>query len=346
MPRQHLVITGGAGFIGTNAVLYFSRRNWDVTVLDNLSRAGADSNLAWLRTRRNFAFAEIDIRDDKALQAFFAAQSSVDAVIHLAAQVAVTTSVIDPRTDFDINALGTLNVLEAVRAHHPGAFLINASTNKVYGKLDHIPVEQIDGRWAYADHEGGVGESEPLDFHSPYGCSKGAAERYVADYCRIYGMRTVSFRQSCIYGPHQFGIEDQGWLAWFAIAAMLGKPITIYGDGRQVRDVLFVDDLLAAYEAAIAGADQISGDAFNIGGGPSNTISLLELIDMINDYTGRKIEFGFDDERPGDQKVFISDVGRLDAKLDWRPSVDVPSGVGRLLDWIAQNRDLFDGLHN
>lgn len=338
--RRHIMITGGAGFIGSNAAQHFASSGWDVTVLDNLSRKGAKQNLEWLRSRLNVAFIRADIRDQRAIEEAFANQPRLDAVLHLAAQVAVTTSVVDPRTDFEINALGTLNVLEAARRYCPDAVILNASTNKVYGKMEHLEIEQQDGRWQYAGMKSGVGESAPLDFHSPYGCSKGAAERYVADYQRIYGLRTVNFRQSCIYGPRQFGVEDQGWLAWFIIASVLDRPITIYGDGRQVRDVLHVEDLLRLYEAAIEQADAVAGMAFNVGGGPEHTLSLLELLDLIRARTGVVDEPGFGDERPGDQKVYVSDIRLADEKLDWRPEVAVDDGVGRLVDWVQDNRDL------
>ena len=332
--RQHMVITGGAGFVGTNAVNYFSSRGWDITVIDNLSREGARENLEWLRHKVNFSFVEADIRDAKLMANEMASHKRVDALLHLAAQVAVTTSVTDPRLDFEINALGTLNMLEALRHHHPEALLINASTNKVYGKMDDLTVHIEDGRWSYADHASGIDEKYPLDFHSPYGCSKGAAERYVADYARIYNIPTVSFRQSCIYGTRQFGIEDQGWLAWFVIAAATGQQITIFGDGRQVRDVLFVDDLLAAYERAIELRDKIAGQVFNMGGGPENTLSLLELCTEIEKHMPIAKEILFEEERPGDQKVYVSDITLAKSTLDWQPEIDVANGLEKLIDWV------------
>lgn len=335
--RQHMIITGGAGFVGANAVKYFAKRGWDVTVLDNLSRDGAADNLEWLRNQFNFSFVKIDIREAEQMAAEIGSHKKVDAVIHLAAQVAVTTSVTDPRSDFEINAGGTLNVLEALRQHHPQAMLINASTNKVYGKMDDLTVHLDEGRWAYADRPEGIAEDYPLDFHSPYGCSKGAAERYVADYCRIYDMPTVSFRQSCIYGPRQYGIEDQGWLAWFVIAALTGKQITIFGDGRQVRDVLYVDDLLRAYECAIEHKDEVAGQAFNMGGGPENTLSLLELVEQIKAYMPIGKEILFDEERPGDQKVYVSNISRAQEILQWAPEVDVAKGLDVLINWVKQS---------
>ncbi len=233
MSTRRILITGGAGFIGINAATHFVARGWEVTVLDDLSRLGADHNLAWLRTRANVAFERADVRDRAAIARIVRDHRPLDAVLHLAAQVAVTTSVQDPRRDFEINALGTLNLLEAVRQLAPEAIVLNASTNKVYGELADLAVELDGDRYRYVDLPAGISEARPLEFHSPYGCSKGAAEQYVLDHHRIYGLRTVSFRQSCVYGPRQFGVEDQGWVAWFAIAAALGRPITIYGDGAR-----------------------------------------------------------------------------------------------------------------
>ena len=338
MMREMLII-GGAGFIGINAAQSFAAQGWRVTLFDNLSRKGGQSNLDWLRRRHNVGFVKGDIRDRDALEQLFAARR-YDAVLHLAAQVAVTTSVVDPREDFEINALGTLNVLEAVRLHCPRASTVFASTNKVYGKLDDLRVIERDGRYAFEASEG-VGEERPLDFHSPYGCSKGAADQYMVDYARIYGLNTTAFRQSCIYGPRQFGVEDQGWVAWFAIAATLGRQITIYGDGRQVRDVLHVDDLVRAYALAVDNPDAVRGRAFNVGGGPGETLSLLELIALLEQRLGRRIEPAFGEWRAGDQKVYVSDIARLEQALGWRPRIGVGEGVGRLIDWVAENRALF-----
>lgn len=338
MSREMLII-GGAGFIGVNAAQSFAAQGWRVSMFDNLSRQGAQSNLDWLRQRHNVGFVKGDIRDREALEKIFA-ERAYDAVLHLAAQVAVTTSVVNPREDFEINAMGTLNVLEAARQYSPQASLLFASTNKVYGKLEELQVVERDGRYAYAD-AAGVAETQPLDFHSPYGCSKGAADQYIVDYARIYGMNTTSFRQSCIYGPRQFGVEDQGWLAWFAIAALLDKKLTIYGDGKQVRDVLHVEDLVRAYGLAIEQKQNARGQAFNIGGGPGETLSLLELIALLEKRLGKKIAPGFGDWRAGDQKVYVSDISRLDRTLGWKPQIGVEQGVGRLIDWVKDNRALF-----
>lgn len=340
MTSKRVLITGGAGFVGCNAARYFGQRNWDVTVLDNLSRKGADQNLEWLKDETAFAFANVDVRDTAAVDKVVS-ESRYDAVIHLAAQVAVTTSVIEPRMDFAVNALGTFNMLDAVRRFSSEAVFLFASTNKVYGKIAGATTELRGNRYAYTNRPHGIGESEPLDFLSPYGCSKGAADQYVLDFARIYKIPAASFRQSCIYGPRQFGVEDQGWVAWFAIASLLGRNITIYGDGKQVRDVLHVDDLVMAYEAAIRAPDRIAGQAFNVGGGPDRIMSLLDLIALLEERLKKKIPLRWDAWRPGDQEVYISDVRKLAQALDWKPEIDPAKGVGALIDWVAQNRDAF-----
>ena len=340
MTTKRILITGGAGFIGCNAARYFGARNWEVTALDDLSRRGNDENLAWLRDGTTFEFEKADVRDRQAVERIIA-EGRFDAILHLAAQVAVTTSVTDPRLDFTVNALGTFNLLDAVRRLSPETVFVFASTNKVYGKIERAGAELNDGRWSYVDRPNGISESEPLDFLSPYGCSKGAADQYVLDFARIYGIRATSFRQSCIYGPRQFGIEDQGWVAWFAIASLLKRNITIFGDGRQVRDVLAVDDLLAAYEAAIRSPDKVAGEAFNVGGGPERTLSLLELIAMLEHRLQGKVPLQWSDWRPGDQKVYISDIRKLDRLLGWRPELTVSDGVNQLLDWVHDNRASF-----
>lgn len=338
-----ILITGGAGFIGVNAAKHFAGRGWRLAIIDNLSRRGTDGNLEWLRNQYPVDFYKVDIRDYDAL-AKAVGDTRPDVLLHLAAQVAVTTSVTDPREDFEINALGTFNVLEAVRSGSPDTFLINASTNKVYGKMEEVGVVERNGRYEYRDLSEGVSETQQLDFHSPYGCSKGVADQYTIDYARIYGLQTTTFRQSCIYGTRQFGIEDQGWVAWFTIAAVLGKPITIYGNGRQIRDVLEVKDLARAYEAAIDHRDAATGQAFNIGGGPGNTMSLLELLSYLEEALGVEIPLKWDDWRPGDQPVFVCNTAKAADLLDWRPRISVRTGVGELIDWVSENRPLFSWL--
>ncbi len=338
------LITGGAGFIGVNAAAHAAQQGHSVTTLDNLSRRGTQENLAWLRRAFPGVRAVLaDIcRDQKALDA---AAAEADVILHLAAQVAVTTSVRDPRTDFEINALGTFNVLEAARRAPRPPMVIYSSTNKVYGGMEDLAIVQDGNRYRYAGNPQGAGEDRPLDFHSPYGCSKGAADQYVRDYARIYGLRTVVFRQSCIYGPHQFGVEDQGWVAWFVLRGLLAQPVTIYGDGRQVRDVLYVDDLLAAFDAAVARMDRVAGRVYNIGGGPQNTLSLLELVELIRGMEGRALEHSFGDWRPGDQRVFISDIRRAGEELGWAPRVPPEQGVRMLRDWMAAHRELIERVY-
>lgn len=335
-----ILITGGAGFIGVNSARYFADKGWEVTVLDNLSRRGTEDNLRWLQDKSPIKFERADIRDADAMERIVG-KVKPDALLHLAAQVAVTTSVTNPREDFEINALGTFNMLEAVRKQSPDSFFINASTNKVYGKMHEVGVVERNGRYEYKDLPKGVDEGQQLDFHSPYGCSKGVADQYTIDYSRIYGLRSVTFRQSCIYGTRQFGIEDQGWVAWFTIAAVLGKQITIYGDGKQIRDVLHVEDLVRAYEAAISNQEKASGQAFNIGGGPANTMSLLELLAYLEDELKIKIPLKWDTWRPGDQPVFVCNLDKAKQTLGWQPQISVREGVKNLSGWVAGNKELF-----
>lgn len=341
MPTKRILITGGAGFVGSNAARFFGARNWSVTVLDNLSRHGTESNLSWLRAGTRFDFERVDVRDRTGVDRVLAG-GRFDAVLHLAAQVAVTTSVLDPSTDFAVNAMGTFNVLDSVRLYCPDAVFIYASTNKVYGKIANAESRLAGKRYAYVNRPHGISESEPLDFLSPYGCSKGAADQYVLDYARIYQIPATSFRQSCIYGPRQFGVEDQGWVAWFAIAAMLRRPITIFGDGKQVRDVLHVEDLLRAYETAIRSPDKIAAQAFNVGGGPDRAISLLDLVEMLQAEFGHEIPLRWGDWRPGDQQVYISDIRKLRNAVGWEPEIDVESGIAQLVEWVTQNRTAFE----
>jgi CDP-paratose 2-epimerase len=270
------------------------------------------------------------------------AAHDADIIVHLAAQVAVTTSVVKPREDFEINALGTFNVLEAARASGRKPIFVYSSTNKVYGGMDDVRIAENDDRYYYADFPNGISEERILDFHSPYGCSKGCGDQYVRDYARIYGLRTVVMRQSCIYGTRQFGVEDQGWVAWFVIAAVTGRPITIYGDGKQVRDILFVEDLLDAYDAAIEHPEIAAGQVFNLGGGAEKTISVWkEFFPMLEKLLGKPLEVKWGDWRPGDQKVYISNIGKAEKILKWQPKIGVQEGVRRLFDWVKLNKDLF-----
>lgn len=339
---MRILITGGAGFIGTHLTLRFSRLGHSLAVYDNLSRKGSEENLKYLRSQLpSLEFIRADIRDYPALEA--AAQGS-DAIFHLAAQVAVTSSVASPREDFEINALGTLNVLEAARRSGRSPIVIYTSTNKVYGDMDSAPVVLEETRYRFADLPNGVSEEWPLDFHSPYGCSKGAGDQYVRDYARIYGLPTVVFRQSCIYGERQFGVEDQGWLAHFVICILLGKPITIYGDGRQVRDVLHVDDLVKAFEQAVERIPRVRGEIFNLGGGPENTLSVWsETEPFLRGLAGHPLQVRWGTWRPGDQKVYISDVRKAGRLLGWQPTVPPRDGLARLWEWARSNQSLLRG---
>jgi CDP-paratose 2-epimerase len=339
---SHCVITGGAGFIGSNLADYYLSNQRRVTIVDNLSRPGSEKNLAWLKSRHRKRLKVVcaDIRDGG--HALRDAVEGAGVVFHLAAQVAVTTSVTNPREDFEINAMGTFNVLEAVRQSSSQPALLYSSTNKVYGKMADLGIVERQGRYAYERNIEGISEARPLDPYSPYGCSKCAGDQYVLDYARIYGLKTVVFRQSCIYGPRQFGMEDQGWLAWFSIRAFQRRPVTIYGDGKQVRDVLYVDDLVEAYDAALRNIGITAGRAYNVGGGPGNTLSLLELVATLNRHFSRDLECSFEDWRPGDQPVFVSDIGKTKADFGWQPRTGVEQGVSRLIEWIQANEGLFE----
>lgn len=336
-----ICVTGGAGFIGVHTAERFASGGHRVVVFDNLSRRGAVENLEWLRTRHtNLEFVRGDVTRPQDLAALADLHPDIGAIIHLAGQVAVTSSVADPVRDFRQNAEGTLNVLELARTRLPYPIVLHASTNKVYGGMEGVRIERDGQRYGYADLPGGIPESAVLDFHSPYGCSKGAADQYVRDYARVYGLRTVVFRQSCIYGTRQFGIEDQGWVAWFTIAALMERPITIYGDGCQVRDVLYVDDLVTAYEMALARIDRTAGRIYNIGGGPAFSMSLLELLGQLEGLLGRPVVHAFDAWRTGDQRVYVSDITRAREELGWQPRTAPAEGVRMLFEWVGRERDL------
>lgn len=334
-----ILITGGAGFIGSHAADHFMRLGHDVSVLDNLSRRGSERNLLWLKECWGRRLTVL-IGDIRSCADVAEAVSGTQAVFHFASQVAVTTSIQDPRTDFEVNALGTVNVLEAVRRVAPPPLVLFTSTNKVYGRMEDIAVVARADRYEFRDFPDGIDERMPMDFHSPYGCSKGCADQYVRDYHRIYGIPTVVFRMSCIYGPRQFGNEDQGWLAHFAISALLGRPVTIYGDGRQVRDILFVSDLMKLLEGVLGNVRVVAGQAYNIGGGPSNTTSLLELIALLEEQMGRKVDRSFCEWRSGDQPVYVSDVRKARHDIGWEPRVLKEQGVRMLVEWALAHREL------
>jgi CDP-paratose 2-epimerase len=342
MMSKNYLITGGAGFIGSNYVHRLLKRGENVTIYDNLSRTGGSKNLAWLEETFGKNGSRLIVGDVTDAARLAEAARNADVIVHLAGQVAVTTSVTHPREDFEANAVGTFNALEAARASVRDPVFVYASTNKVYGGMEDVALAEEPTRWRYADLEHGCPETQPLDFHSPYGNSKGSGDQYTRDYHRIYGLKSVVMRQSCIYGPRQFGIEDQGWVAWFIIAAVLGRPITIYGDGKQVRDVLFVDDLLDAYDAAIEKIDVAAGQVYNIGGGPDNVMSVwAEFGPRLERLLGRKIEVARGDWRPGDQKVFYADIRKAECELGWKPKVDVEQGMERLFEWVQENQNLF-----
>lgn len=337
---MNTLITGGAGFIGINASKYFAEEGHKVTILDNFFRRGGKSNVDWLKKQGvKIRIIEADVRDFNAIKKAVAGN---DLILHLAGQVAVTSSVKEPRDDFESNLLGTFNILEASRQLTQKPIVFYSSTNKVYGGLEDLKIKELRTRYAFTDLPNGVSEKRPLDFHSPYGCSKGGADQYVRDYARIYGLRTVVFRQSCIYGPRQFGLEDQGWIAWFIIALTQNKKITIYGNGKQVRDVLYIDDLMDAYNLALKKIEKSKGEIYNIGGGINNSLSIwFEFKPLLEDLFKRNLEVNFDSTRPGDQPIYISDIEKARKELGWRPKIGHEKGIKRLFDWIQSNSSLF-----
>jgi CDP-paratose 2-epimerase len=337
--NKRILVTGGAGFVGSNLTANLLTEGFDVTVFDAMLRAGSQENLAWLRRISNgLRVIHGDIRNFRAVKD---AVTDAGVIYHLAGQVAVTSSVTNPRFDFETNALGTFNVLEAARevGHQP--IIVFASSNKVYGGMDDISVVEGHSRYSFTELPSGISEAQPLDFHSPYGCSKGAADQYVRDYGRIYDLPTIVFRMSCIYGPRQFGTEDQGWVAHFIISVLTKKLITIYGNGKQVRDVLFVDDLVRAFRLAVNKIDRAAGEVFNIGGGPSNTLSVwAEFGQLLAELIGRDISVNFDAWRPGDQSCYVSDIRKAYELLKWRPLIDKDTGIRQLWKWASSNLDL------
>jgi len=337
-----VLVTGGAGFIGSNLADRLAAEGHDVIVYDALSRPGVEQNLAWLQGRHGDAIELIhaDIRDEDRLAA---AAARAQAVFHLAAQVAVTTSMVDPRDDFTINIAGTLNLLDALRTRNPDCPLVFASTNKVYGDLADIEFVAEGNRYVPQDGDvraHGISEARPLDFHTPYGCSKGAADQYVLDYARSYGVPTAVLRMSCIYGQRQMGTEDQGWVAHFLIRALEGKPITLFGDGAQVRDILDVSNAVEAYLQAWKRIDTVKGRAFNLGGGPENAVSLRQLLAHMGHLLGREVDIRFEDWRAGDQRYFVADTRAADQALGLSPKVPWKAGVARLAQWLSDARGL------
>jgi len=343
-----LLVTGGGGFVGSHVAEYYAKRGDEVLVFDNLSRVEilgksvGDPFYNWTYLRNNYGNVELVKSDIGRFEEVKAASKDVNAIVHTAAQVAVTTSLSDPRTDFEINALGTFNVLEAARLND--AALVFCSTNKVYGEnVNKIPVREEKKRYCFADekYKNGIPETFPIDLcgHSPYGCSKLAADIYMQDYAHTYGLKTGVFRMSCICGERQFGVEDQGWVAWFVIASLTDRQITIYGDGKQVRDVLYVTDLVEAFSAFVN--SKLRHEVFNIGGGSENTLSLLELLDLFKELTGRSPQTSIADWRQADQKIYVSDISKAKRLLNWRPRVRPRESVEKLASWVNTNSGLF-----
>jgi CDP-paratose 2-epimerase len=337
-----ILITGGAGFIGCNIAHALAARGERVLVYDALSRPGVETNLEWLRQEHGDRIDAIvaDIRDEDMLAR---AAREAKAVFHMAAQVAVTTSLADPRDDFEVNLRGTLNLLDAVRLKGDGIPIIFASTNKVYGDLADIPFDLEGERYVPRSPEvraHGISEARPLDFHTPYGCSKGAADQYVLDYARSFGLRACVMRMSCIYGLRQMGTEDQGWVAHFLIRALEGKPITLYGDGYQVRDILDVSNAVETYLKALEQIDRVSGRAFNLGGGPGNAVSLRELLAYMGELLGHEIDLEYSDWRAGDQRYFVADTRAVTSELGLSPAVGWRKGVAQLAAWLGETRGL------
>jgi len=335
---MRFLITGGCGFLGSNIAARLIADGENLMVFDNLQRAGATNNLNWLKSQGDFSFFHGDVRSqgdvENAIRTY-----SPDTVFHLAGQVAMTRSIERPRLDFEINALGTLNVLEAVRAAAPHAGVIYSSTNKVYGDLESLRYEEREDRYIAVDFPNGIPSTVTLDFHSPYGCSKGAADQYVLDYYRIYGVKGAVFRHSSMYGGRQFATIDQGWVGWFCRQALdqaAGSKtrFTVSGSGKQVRDLLHADDMVRLYLRAAARIDSIAGQAFNVGGGPANSLSILELLQFLQSEVGCTLNYQHIAPRESDQKVFVADLSRVTASVGWSPLVGWREGVRSMLEWV------------
>ena len=336
---KKIFITGGAGFIGSNAAHYFYKKKWQVYIFDNLSRKGTFFNNKWLKKETNVKFIRGDIRKFSKLSKTLS-NINPNVIIHCAGQVAVTTSFLNPREDFEINALGNLNVLESVRVNKLKSTVIYTSTNKVYGNLISNKIKTKKKRYIYKNNIVGIDEETKTNFHSPYGCSKGAADQYVRDYSRMYGINTYVLRQSCIYGPNQFGIEDQGWLAWFTIASILGKKITVFGNGKQVRDLLYIDDLNRLFEILANNKKTNIDRVYNVGGGYKFSLSILELLEILEKIIGKKIKVKFSKWRPGDQKIYISNNSKIKKNFGWKPSTKPEIGIRKLSSWVYKNKKL------
>ena len=338
-----LLITGGCGFLGSNLAAHALTQGIELCVFDNLYRHGSQSNFQWLRGQGNFEFVHGDIRNANDVQRLIA-RFKPDAIFHLAGQVAMTTSIADPRMDFEVNALGTLNLLEAVRAHAPEAVVIYSSTNKVYGDLEQYQYRETDTRYVCVEKPDGFDEQTPLDFHSPYGCSKGSADQYLRDYHRIYGLKTVVFRHSSMYGGRQFATADQGWIGWFCQMAAETRagtrkkdPFTISGNGKQVRDVLHAEDMITLYFSTLHHAEDAAGQAFNIGGGIANSLSLLELFGLLEIVICQPLQYTTTPPRESDQRVFVADIGKINRLTGWSPRVSASTGVSQMFEWVSNN---------
>ncbi|MBC7281926.1 GDP-mannose 4,6-dehydratase [Hoeflea sp.] len=337
-----ILITGGCGFLGSNLSAAALERDAEVMVFDNLSRTGSTQNLEWLRGRGNFTHVHGDIRNfndvTRTIRGF-----RPDAVFHVAGQVAMTTSIANPRMDFEVNAMGSLNVLEAVRDHAPDAALLYSSSNKVYGDLEYIDYQETETRYVDPAHPQGLDESTPLEFQSPYGCSKGSADQYMQDFARVYGVKTLVFRHSSMYGSRQFGSFDQGWIAWFCSQAvkagqgLLDKPFTIAGNGKQVRDVLEARDMARLYFAGLEHIERARGQVLNVGGGMDNSLSLLELFALLEELTGTQLHYEKLAPRFSDQRIFVADLAKTKALLDWEPQVAAREGIGDAVAWARQS---------
>lgn len=334
---KNVLVTGGAGFIGSNTSKFFLDQGANVTIYDSFIRDDVENNVRWLEqiAEGRLKVIKADIIDSNKVEAAVKGQ---DIIIHLAAQVAVTTSVEDPVMDFRVNIEGTINLLEAVRKLAPEAIIVYSSTNKVYGQLENLGLHEGETRYSYSDEHylEGIDETQGLDFHSPYGCSKGSADQYIRDYARIYGLKTIVFRQSCIYGTRQFGSEDQGWIFHIMRMILEDKQVSIFGDGKQVRDVLYVDDLVNAYVSAIENIEVTSGQIYNVGGGLTNTLSIIESINTICKIANKEPNFKYEDWRKGDQRIFVSNNSKAKRDFDWEPRVSVEEGLEKLKVWIEE----------
>lgn len=340
-----LLITGGCGFLGSNLASHALIRGYELVVFDSLSREGSAENLRWLRGQGKFRFAHGDIRNHNDITRLIQ-EIKPDAIFHLAGQVAMSTSITNPRNDFEINAMGTFNLLEAVRLYAPEVAVIYSSTNKVYGDLGQYSYQETETRFVCLDKPNGFDESTPLDFHSPYGCSKGSADQYMIDYARIFGLKTTVFRHSSMYGGRQFATYDQGWVGWFCQKAVetrngtLREPFTISGTGKQVRDVLHADDMIRLYFSTLERIEAARGQAFNIGGGMQNSLSLLGLFRLLEETTGATLRYERLPARESDQRVFVADISKARRILGWEPMVEVREGVRRMLEWVSKDANL------